>query len=281
MLAAELHFRKAAEKLYISQSALSKQIMQLEGLLSCKLFSREKKKIQLTPSGIYLRDQLIGIYAGMDKMLENLDYIKDGHVGKVNIGFVGSAMQHVIPTLLVNAKKQAPNIKFSLDELSISEQVSKLENGSLDIGFVRLSRIREPFELRTIFEDSFSLVVPEDYPIQRISKKSIALLNQENFILFEQSYSPTYYEKIMSMCDELGIVPQVSHTSVHAGTIFRLVENNMGISIVPSSLADGFDMKIKMIPLKNLRQRAVLSIAWNTENMNPCLESILEIMEIQ
>jgi DNA-binding transcriptional LysR family regulator len=280
MLAQELHFRKAAEKLYISQSALSKQIMQLERLLECQLFSREKKKIKLSPSGIFLRDQLVNIYAGFDKMLENLEYLNKGMVGKINIGFVGSAMQNIIPKLLITAKDHYPEIKFSLDELSISDQIKKLENGSLDIGFVRLSRIDEPLKLHPIYEDSFSLVVPADYPIKSINKKAITSLNRENFILFEQSYSPMYYEKIMSICDELALVPQVSHTSVHAGTIFRLVENKMGISIVPSTLADGFDMKIKLIPLKKIRHKAILSMAWNTNNLNPCLSNVLKLMEI-
>jgi len=61
---------------------------------------------------------------------------------------------------------------------------------------------------------------------------SVEQLANEDFILFSQEYSPLYFDTIMSICEDAGFTPKISHKSVHAQTIFRLVENNLGISIV-------------------------------------------------
>jgi DNA-binding transcriptional LysR family regulator len=81
----------------------------------------------------------------------------------------------------------------------------------------------------------------------------------------------------MSMFEDCGYSPNISHTSVHATTIYRLVENNFGVAIVPTSLKLGYDMNIKFIELKNVPQRAVLSLAWNKENRNPMLGHFLDV----
>ena len=75
-----------------------------------------------------------------------------------------------------------------------------------------------------------------------------------------------------------GFSPIVSHNSVHASTIFRLVENNLGISIVPTILQHGYNMDVKFIELKNVSQRTVLSVAWNVNNRNPMLKNIMEFI---
>jgi len=98
---------------------------------------------------------------------------------------------------------------------------------------------------------------------------------EEPFILFDQSYSPAYYEQVMQIFKRSGFHPIISHNTVHASTIFRLVENNLGISIVPSSLGLGYNMNVKLIELDKIPQKTVLSVAWNASNRNPILSKIL------
>ena len=89
-----------------------------------------------------------------------------------------------------------------------------------------------------------------------------------------------YYDTIMSICEDAGFTPKVSHKSVHALTIFKLVENGLGIAIVPTTLQYGFKMNVKFIELKKIKQKAVLSVAWKTDNRNPvlaqCLSSLFD-----
>jgi DNA-binding transcriptional LysR family regulator len=75
----------------------------------------------------------------------------------------------------------------------------------------------------------------------------------------------------MQIFDDCRFHPNVSHSTVNASSIYKLVENNFGVSIVPTSLKHGYNMKIKFIELKNIRQRTALKIIWNKNNTNPVL----------
>jgi DNA-binding transcriptional LysR family regulator len=83
----------------------------------------------------------------------------------------------------------------------------------------------------------------------------------------------------MQIFDDSGFYPNVSHSTVNASSIYRLVENNFGISIVPTSLRYGYNFKIKFIELKNISQRTALKIVWNTKNSNPVLLKFLGVFK--
>jgi len=271
-VAEELHYRKAAERLFISQPGLSRQIKQMEEILDAQLFIRNKKKVSLTPAGDYLKGEVEFILNHLELTKKQLKLINLGSSGGLRIGFLGSAMQHVVPKLLVRLKELFPNIRTSLDELSNHAQVNAVLKDKLDLGFVRLARVPSELEIKAVFEDTFSIVLHQDHYLNMNSFKGMEQLKEESFILFSQDYSPLYFDKVMSICEDAGFTPKVSHKSVHAQTIFTLVENNLGIAIIPTSLQYGFDLNVKFIELKKIKQRAQLSVIWKKDNRNPVLK---------
>lgn len=277
-VAKELHFRKAAEKLFISQPGLSRQIKQLEDLLQAQLFLRNNKKVELTPAGHYLKYRAEDIFKELKETERELQRIGAGDTGELRIGFLGSAMQSIIPSLLVSVKEKYPKIRTSLEERSNIEQVEAILKDELDIGFVRLDRVPADLEMQTVFEDTFSLVLPEAYPMLTREYDGMERFAEDDFILFSQEYSPYYYDTVMSICADAGYKPKMSHKSVHAHTIFKLVENKLGIAIVPTALQTGFQMRVKFIELKDIRQRARLSVIWKKENANPVLKNCMDLL---
>ena len=277
-VAEELHFRKAAEKLFISQPGLSRQIKQMEAVLEVQLFVRSKKKVRLTSAGEYLRGEMEFILNHLELVQKQLRLIGDGNSGEIRIGFLGSAMQHVVPKLLLQLKDSLPGIKTSLEELSNTAQVNAIITDKLDLGFVRLARVPKEIKIKPVFEDTFSLVLPKDHVLDLSNFKGIHELAEAEFILFSQDYSPFYYDTVMSICEEAGFTPKVSHKSVHAQTIFTLVENHMGIAIVPTTLQFGFQMEVKFIALKTIPQRATLSVIWKEDNRNPALAHCMDLI---
>ena len=277
-VAEELHFRKAAEKLFISQPGLSRQIKQMEEILDTDLFIRNKRKVALTPAGVYLKSELEFILNHLEVTKKHLKAIGEGNLGEIRIGFLGSAMQNVIPELLLRLKDKHVGIKANLEELSNNAQVNAIQKDKLDFGFVRLARVPKGIELHPVFEDTFSVVLPKDHKLNAKTFKGVQELSAESFILFSQDYSPLYYNTIMSICEDAGFTPRISHKSVHAQTIFKLVENNMGIAIVPTALQHGFHMDVKFINLKKTPQRAVLSVIWKSDNRNPALKHCIDLL---
>ncbi len=280
VLAEELHFRNAAEKLYISQPGLSKQIQQLESHLGVKLLERDRRNVRLTKGGEYLKEQVEYLHGFLATTFTHLKNLEKGVEGELKIGFVGSAMQKVIPELVKKCNQKFPELHFVLDEMSNQAQIEALEKYQIDLGFVRLNTVPASIQLKPIFQEHFTIVLPKGHLINENNFESILQFKEEPFILFSSDYSSTYYNNIMSIFTDAGYEPKVSHKSIHANTIFRLVESGLGIAIVPHSLTYGATkaIDIQTIELKNIRQNAILSIAWRKERYAPALEKVLDFL---
>ena len=277
-VAEELHFRKAAEKLFISQPGLSRQIKLLEEELGVVLFERHNRKVILTKVGEYLKTEFSLQLKTLSHTLDNAKLLHDGKKGELKIGYVGSAMQDVIPNLLLSFEKNHPDILFNLKEIDNQKQIEDLLSFSLDVGFVRLERVPRNLDIKVILKENFCLVLPENHLINEDNFKSLKQFKEDSFILFDSKYSASYYEKVMQIFDDCGFTPLVSHNTIHSSSIFKLVENGFGISIIPKSLAKKRGYKIKFIELDMISQKTTLSVIWNKKNTNPILNDVLRLL---
>ncbi|MBC2838668.1 LysR family transcriptional regulator [Robiginitalea sp. SC105] len=276
-----LNFHRAADQLDITQPGLSRQIQQLEFHLGTELLVRNRREVRLTPAGAYLREQLIPQLNRLENIYRQTRRIAAGQSGEIRIGFLGSAMQDVIPRLLLDLRKQFPEIRTSLEELSNQAQVRALLEERLDLGFVRLSDLPPELEGCAVMRETFSMVVPSDHPMKGPAIASAREFSEEPFILFTPEYSPDYYRTVLSICEDAGFHPRVSHKSVHAHTIFKLVAAGLGVAIVPTSLQHGFRLKVRFLELSEIRQRAVLTAVWNRSHHSKALEHCIERLKVQ
>jgi len=190
-VAEDLHFRKAAERLYISQPGLSRQIKQLEEQIGCPLFERNNRNVALTPAGTYLKVEVAGLLRKLDGVVQHARLLHEGMEGRLNFGYVGSAMQDIIPELFLRFRAERPNIRYGLEALGNREQVARLLTHDIDIGFVRLERLPRELDSKAMFVDTFSLVLPGNHPLNAANFSSVEQLRNEGFILFESAYSQT------------------------------------------------------------------------------------------
>lgn len=278
-VAEELHFRKAAERLHISQPGLSRQIRQLEEVIGTDLFVRDKRNVVLTEAGKFLYKEAQFVFNHLNFVRHHTWLRGQGLEGQLRIGFLGSAIQEIVPELLRRLNETYPQIQTSLEGLSNPGQIEGLLRETLDIGFVRLDQVPDGLQLRPVFEDTFSLVLPNEHAVTAESFTGVGQVANENFILFPPSYSKGYYKKLVSICEEQGFTPRVSHQSVHAPTIFKLVEMGLGVAIVPTTLQHGYDLKLQFIELTEISQRALLSVVWKERNRNPALNKALDLID--
>ena len=278
ILGRELHFANAAEKLFITQPALTKQIQQLENEMAVKLLERTKRSVQLTKAGEYFLNETDYLLNHLDRSVEGAQRRARGELDEIRIGFVGSAMQHVIPELLVKLNHKAPQLHAALDELNNKSQIQALQKDKLDIGFVRLESVPQGLEKQMVYEDSFSLVVSAKHPVLETGFESLKQFKNDPFILFSNDYSQEYFDNIMGIFNDHQFRPKVSYRSVQSNSIFRLVEKQLGVAIVPSALANGVDLDLEFISLAHLRQRTRLYAVWNPLNKNRGLEQVKELL---
>jgi DNA-binding transcriptional LysR family regulator len=277
-VAEELHFRKAAEKLFISQPGLSRQIKQMEQDLGVTLFERNNRSVALTKTGDYLQKELQINLKNLEDILAHSKLIHHGKEGHLTLGFVGSAMLQIIPAILKQFNSKFPKVMFKLEEMDNQKQIEGLLSQEIDVGFVRLERVPRSLEIHTVLKETFCLVLPKNHPVNKRNFKNLSQFKDSPFILFDPEYSASYYEKVMQIFDGCGFAPIISHNTIHASSIYKLVENNLGVSIVPKSLQFGYDMNVKFIELDAIPQRAFLSIAWSKNNRNPMLQNILQLI---
>lgn len=279
VLAKELHYHRAAERLFISQPGLSKRIRHLEAAFESQLFKRHTRSVELTFSGQYLLSVAQPVLDQIEGIKSQIRLIEKGSQGEVRIGFVGSAMQGVIPNLVMKSNTLYPDIHFTLEEMSIVNQLEGIKNNSLDIGFVRQDKVPKELSIRPIYEESFSIVLPEDHPIDQESFEGLNQFKNESFILFSSDNSSAYYYNlIMSIFNNAGFDPIISNRSINANIIFKLVGNGFGIAIVPTSLGQDYNLPIKLIELSDIPQRAVLSVVWKKKQYSNLVKNVLDII---
>src|SRR4051812_20326900 len=113
-VAEELHFGRAAQRLHIVQPALSKQIASLENELGLQLFHRTKRRVTITDAGHAFYEEVRVILHRVDRAVELAQMTAAGQVGSLDLGFIGPAMWSVLPRLLEEHHKGAPDVRFRL-----------------------------------------------------------------------------------------------------------------------------------------------------------------------
>ncbi len=277
-LAETLHYGKAAEQLFISQSALSQQIQRLEHLVGQNLFDRTNRRVDLSHAGHLFKKVALGVTTQLHDSLEDWKLALEEKDGIIRFGFVGSAMQDFLPPLIKDFNEKFPKTRFSLDEMSNQSQLNALQEKQLDIGFVRSNKVPAGLTCETVYTENLCLVVPENHNISVENFKDMGQLSEENYILFPNEQSQMYYQQIIKLCQYYGFTPKISHRSIHGPTIFKLVEAGMGISLVPNSLRDDRNYKIRFIELNNVPFSTSLFAIWDKENAKTGLRCFLEIL---
>ena len=278
-VANELHFSKAAEKLFIAQPALSRQIQALEESLSVLLFERDKRNVKLTPAGRYLREEAAQVISQLENIGKRTQLIHSGEEGEVRIGHPGSAIYSVIPPLLSKLRNDFPRIKANLSEILEDDVFNLLKNYQIDVGFIREPFVDIQLNIKVLLEESFALVLPENHWITSENFKSLAQIKDEPFVLPPRHTGSTYYDLLIRMCEREKFSPNVVHESIHGATILRLVEYNLGISIMPISYRLSTAMRVKFIELKDIPERTQLSMAWRKNDTNPILQNFLKVAD--
>lgn len=279
MLAEELHFKKAADRLYIVQPALSRQIAALENELGFKLFERDKRNVCLTPAGIFFWREVSGIFDLLEKAKKNALHIHQHATILLEIGYVGSALNAVLPIFIEELQKKIPDIKTHLTEMTTAQQMTALKEGKLDICFSRNPEEHKLLKHKVIQKETFSLVFPSTHKLSKRKTVELAQIKEEPFILPSRADGDEYYHLIMELFKEAGFEPYVVHESVHGHTVLKLIENGLGISVLPTSFSKTKNPKLAFRELKNYKPRAELFAVWNKDNKNPALTTAIELIE--
>jgi DNA-binding transcriptional LysR family regulator len=235
-VADELHFRRAAERLHMSQPPLSEAIRELEATIGAQLLERSRRRVALTAAGEVLLRDARALLGDLDRALETARRIGTGQAGRLRLSFVGSALYGVVPDLLRAFSLERPDIELQLQERSTTEQLAALAAGDLDIGFVRAPAAAEGLTSQTIMREPTVAALPGGHPLSTLKRIPVARLSTEPFVLFPREQAPELHDAIMSAIAADGRLPRIVQEVAEMQTIIGLVASGMGVSLVPGSV---------------------------------------------
>ena len=276
-VAEQLHFRKAASKLFISQPPLSRQIRELENELGVLLFTRKEKRVNLTDAGKYFKTEVDAIFGRLEESRRVVRQIHNSESGELKIGYISSVYQPHLADVLKAMREVFPYSKTSLFEIPTSAQIRGLEQGSLDVGILRGPVQSEQLTIKTLFFDPFVVVVPGSKAGFKQEEKLVAHLKHSPFIFFSKDIAPHYNDKLLEICARLGFKPDIVHEANNAYSILQLVEAGLGVSILPHSLKEQYGhLKVSFFDLENIPVNTEVVLAYKQNNKSAALKWFIE-----
>lgn len=278
VLADELHFGRAAQRLAITQPPLSLNIQQLEAAVGARLLDRDSKGVRLTAAGAAFRDAARALLAKADEAGLLAREVQAGAVGRLRVGFVGSVLYRGLPQWLERFRASHPRIDVALSELNSQEQIDALLHERLDLGFIHTQRV--PDALRTAFvqAEPFMCCLPAGHALAGKRKLPLALLRDEPFVLFSRRASPDYFTRIIDLCAAQGFYPRLRHEVRHWLSVVSMVSQGFGVSIVPASIARAGLAGVVFRPLAQPGPSSELHCAWKPEPDSPARQQFLALV---
>lgn len=273
-------YREASRRLHVAQPAISQTVADLEEKLGLKLFSRDKRVAQLTPEGEIFHIEAMRTLAQAELAINTAKRAAKVEIGRLNIGFLGSATYSFLPQLVRTFKARYPGVKLTLQELSPVQQELAFDKGLIDIGFTRALTAERSKTLfsRSLYRDPLMAVLPKT---RRLTMKRVRIsdLANDRFVLFHREGAPALFDTITGVCIDAGFSPQVENEPTMMQTVLSLVEAEEGIAIVPACVRNLRSDGVCFYRLQPDDVRVELVAVWKKESPAVVLRAFLDLIE--
>jgi len=231
------HVGKAAQRLHVSQSPLSRQIRRLEKELDLQLFVRRRQRIYLTESGRWLLRRAQGLLGQFEKIRKESEQRARGETGTLAIAFTSAAMcSGILPRLMKKFRWGHPAARFSLHQMRSTLQVEAVKAGRIDIGFVSTLPDEEGVECRCVAEDDSLLVMPGGHPLAKRRTIRPEDLNGLKWIFLSETLSLEKQNQFCAVCARVGFVPEIVQNVTEPTTLLAFVESGFGVGMIRSTV---------------------------------------------
>jgi LysR family transcriptional regulator, transcription activator of glutamate synthase operon len=237
-VAKQEHVSSAAETLHIAQSAVSRQIGNLEAELGVQLLEKDGRNIKLTYIGKLFAEQATIAIKAIDNAKQLIDEYLDPNRGIIRIGFPSSFASNILPSIILAFKKEYPDIRFHLRQGSYKFLIEGIKKREIDLAFIGPVPSREP-DIRTdiLFTEQFVALLPTTHPLANEKSLSLLQLMKDSFVLFPDGY---ILRKIVEdACLQAGFRPSILFEGEDLDAIKGLVSSGIGVTLLPEVTLHG------------------------------------------
>ena len=208
-VAQELHFGRAAARLYISQPSLSNQIHNLERTLGTDLFVRTSRHVALTPAGRALLEEAPLALGALERAAERARLAGAGIAGTVRLGYAPMAGYETLGAILAAVEHDSPNLTVIASELFSSEVPGRVLAGELDVGLALFPEPMRGVRSRPLRVEPLALVLGKHHHLAGTDPVPVARLRGETLLMFPRELAPGYYDRVVAACEQHGFQPHI------------------------------------------------------------------------
>lgn len=277
-VAETMNFTQAAQKMFVTQPAISRLISSLEKEVGVKLLNRDTRHVSLTPAGE-------AFYHSCKKILENYDegmvaaqLAEQGMLGRLRIGFLRDTLDDDLAWYLLNYRKQYPDVRIEMKGYSHTELINAVLNGEVDIasgGRIDSSSIEfQSIRIRKLREMA---VLPHNHPLAQRESLYLHELQKEDFILMSRASSSPGHDFLTRITKDAGFIPNVVAYASYLPELLTMVASGLGVSVLSGNLEEIAKRSCAMVPLE-LTQPTWRRLCWLPDNGNPCLARFIDMV---
>lgn len=265
-VAEELHFRKAAERLNISQPPLSQQIALLEQEVGAQLLERTNRRVMLTPAGrLFLREARATLERA-DRATTVARRYQAGEIGELRLSFFPSALLiGSVSRAVLNFSRAYPDVSLTLTERESQEQVVALAGDGADVAIIRSygpPLIPRHLASRLILDEPLVVVMRADHHLSQQPSLDVEWLRDEPIISYGDKMGATLPRIVRDICRNAGFEPAISQFANANTTMIGLVAVGLGVAIIPEAQARLLPAGVVAKALPGHAPKVTVSLVW-------------------
>jgi LysR family transcriptional regulator, transcription activator of glutamate synthase operon len=226
------HVTEASHALHVAQSAISRQIVNLESELGVPLFIREGRNVKLTPIGRIFLEHMQHAMKVIETARREVEEYIDPDRGTIRIGFPSSLATYMLPNVISAFRKSHPQVKFQLKQASYHQLVDSVVNGEMDMALIGpVPKNNKNIKTDILFVDKIVALLPSNHPLADKPLLNLSQLRDDSFVLFPDGF--ILRDIVVNACGLQGFQPQVSFEGEDIDAIKGLVSAGLGVTLIP------------------------------------------------
>ncbi|MBM9464263.1 LysR family transcriptional regulator [Aeromicrobium sp. YIM 150415] len=275
-VAEEGSYRRAAERLNISQPPLSRQVGSLERSLGTELFERTGRGISLTAAGEVFLIEASALIASADRARNLARDAHLGRVGSIRVGYAEPAAFDVLPHVLGRFREAYPRVDLELHEMHSHEAVRQLEQRTIDVAYLRPPIDSLQVALTMLHPDPLMAVVPQFFEHAE-TEILLSELRDQPFVTYAPGMGAGISSSTLQACAAAGFSPRINHTATSTPMLMSLVAGGGGVALVSHQFSQIPYLGVRFIGLRDDRAESYLAFGTRVGETLPSIRQLREI----
>ncbi len=230
-VAEELHFARAAEKLHIEQSPLSRTIKELEEDLGEQLFIRTSRSTRLTRAGKLFLEHVPRIFTALQQARDSVKAAANGFHGQLRIALSDGITPSRLPTLLALCRQEEPEVETRLFEVPLSQQLKGLHDDLYDVGFAQSDEVGEGIVAEAVWSDALMVAVPARHPLLKYKRIPLEEMLRYPLVLCDPLVCEGHARQVERVLRQLDMEPLIAERVTSFDLMMALVSAGFALGL--------------------------------------------------